>query len=60
MDLRERAEIKKLVVDGDSKSNNALTPEILMRIQRVAKTGRDLLVSLDAKPKNPAAMVKRQ
>lgn len=54
-----RAEILKLAKDGDTKKGGALTSEILMRILRVAKTGRSLLMSLDASPKNLANMVKR-
>lgn len=54
-----RAEILKLATDGDQKSEGALTAEILMRIMRVAKTGRDLLVSLSVSPSNLAGMIKR-
>ena len=47
-----RAEILKLASDG------VLTAEVLLRITRVAKTGRDLLVTLSASPSNLAQMVK--
>ena len=53
-----RAEILKLASEGDSKSDGALTAEVLLRITRVAKTGRDLLVTLSASPSNLAQMVK--
>lgn len=54
-----RAEILKLATDGDSQSDGALTEGILLRIMRVAKTGRELLVSLNASPSNLAAMLRR-
>jgi hypothetical protein len=54
-----RSELLKLAKDGDQKKEGALTPEVLMRIMRVAKTGRDVLVSLDASPSNLAGMVRR-
>jgi hypothetical protein len=54
-----RAEILKLATDGDEKSAGALTADVLLRIMRVAKTGRDLLVSLNASPSNLASMIKR-
>jgi len=54
-----RAEILKLATDGDPGSDGALTAGILLRIMRVAKTGRDLLVSLDTSPSNLAGMVVR-
>ncbi len=53
-----RSEILKLASEGDPKSKE-LTPEILLRIMRVAKTGRDLLTALTVNPKNLAALVKR-
>jgi len=53
-----RAEIMKLASEGDSKSGGILTPEILARIERVAKTGRDLLVSLNASPTSLAGLMK--
>jgi hypothetical protein len=54
-----RSEIEKLAKDGDTKKDGTLTPEVLARIVRVAKTGRELLVALDASPSNLAQMVKR-
>jgi hypothetical protein len=48
-----RAEILKLASDG------ALSEEVLLRIMRVAKTGRDLLMSLNASPSNLANMLRR-
>ena len=54
-----RSEIVKLATDGDPKKDNALTAEVLMRIVRVAKTGRDLIMSLEASPSNLAGMLKR-
>lgn len=54
-----RSEILKLATDGDSKKDKALTAEVLMRIMRVAKTGRDLLMSLDLSPSNLANMLRR-
>jgi hypothetical protein len=54
-----RAEILKLATDGDQKGDGALTAEVLLRIMRVAKTGRDLLVSLSANSSNLANMIRR-
>lgn len=54
-----RAEILKLATEGDSTKEGALTADVLLRIMRVAKTGRDLLVSLEVSPSNLAGMVKR-
>lgn len=54
-----RAEILKLATDGDPQSDGALTESVLLRIMRVAKTGRELLVSLNASPSNLAAMLRR-
>ena len=54
-----RAEILKLVNEGDPKKEAALTPAVLLRIMRVAKTGRDLLVSLNIKDSTLANMVRR-
>lgn len=54
-----RAEILKLATDGDPKGEGALTADVLLRIMRVAKTGRDLLVSLNASSSNLASMLKR-
>lgn len=54
-----RAELLKLAADGDPKEGGALTAEILLRIMRVAKTGRELLVSLAAAPSSLAALVRR-
>jgi len=54
-----RAEILKLATDGDPGSDGALTAGVLLRITRVAKTGRDLLVSLETSPSNLAGMVSR-
>lgn len=54
-----RAQIVELVSKGDDKSGGRLTPEVLAKVVRVAKTGRDLLVSLDANGSNLAGMVKR-
>jgi hypothetical protein len=53
-----RVEILKLATEGDPK-DKTLTPDVLMRILRVAKTGRDLLVSLAATPSNLNQMLKR-
>ncbi len=53
-----RAEIMKLAKDGDKDKEGALTQAVLLRIMRVAKTGRDLLASLDASPENLGALVK--
>ena len=54
-----RAEILKLATEGDGKSEGAITPDVLLRVMRVAKTGRDLLVSLAASPSNLASMLRR-
>ncbi len=54
-----REELMKLVREGDTKKEGALTPAVLLRIMRVAKTGRDLLVSLNVKDSNLAGMVRR-
>jgi hypothetical protein len=54
-----RVEILKLATDGDPKSENALTPDVLMRIMRVAKTGHDLITALNASTSNLAGMVRR-
>jgi len=54
-----RAQILELASKGDSKGSGELTPEILAKIVRVAKTGRDLLVSLNTSPANLAALMKR-
>ncbi len=54
-----REELMKLVKDGDLKKAGMLTPAVLLRIMRVAKTGRDLLVCLDTKDSNLANMVRR-
>jgi len=54
-----RAELLKLAADGDPKSGGALTADVLMRIMRVAKTGRELLVSLNASPSSLAGMLRR-
>jgi hypothetical protein len=48
-----RTEILRLASEGE------LTEEVLLRIMRVAKTGRDLLMSLSASPTNLANMVRR-
>jgi len=54
-----RAEILKLATEGEKGSGGALTPDVLLRIERVAKTGRSLLVSLSVSPSNLAQMIKR-
>lgn len=54
-----RSEILKLATDGDPKSDGALTAAVLLRIMRVAKTGRELLVSLESSPKDLASMLRR-
>lgn len=54
-----RTEIVKLATEGDEKTGGALTADVLLRIMRIAKTGRELLVSLDASPSNLANMVRR-
>lgn len=54
-----RSEIVKLATEGDKNAGGALTADVLMRLVRVAKTGRELLVSLDASPSNLAGMVRR-
>ena len=54
-----RSEIVKLATDGDPKKENALTAEVLMRIVRVAKTGRDLIMSLEASPSNLSGLLRR-
>lgn len=48
-----RAEILKLASDGE------LSEDTLLRIMRVAKTGRDLLMSLSASPSSLANMLRR-
>jgi hypothetical protein len=53
-----RTEILKLATEGE-KGNGTLTADVLLRIMRVAKTGRELLVSLAASPANLAGMIKR-
>jgi len=54
-----RAEILKLATEGEKGSGGALTPDVLLRIERVAKTGRSLLMSLSVSPSNLAQMIKR-
>ena len=54
-----RAEILKIATEGDQKAEGALTSDVLLRIARVAKTGRDLLATLVESPKNLASLVKR-
>lgn len=54
-----RAELLKLAQEGDSKHKGALTAEVLMRIVRVAKTGHDLLVSLNIGASGLAGLVRR-
>lgn len=54
-----RTELLKLAQDGDPKHKGALTAEVLARIVRVAKTGRDLLVSLNISGSNLSHMVRR-
>lgn len=54
-----RVEIVKLATEGDGKEGKALTVDVLARIMRVAKTGRDLMVALSVSPENLAGMVKR-
>lgn len=54
-----RAEIVKLATEGDKQKDGFLTPDILLKIMRVAKTGRDLLVCMDANPQNLANLVRR-
>lgn len=53
-----RSELARLVSEGDEKTKE-LTPEVLLRIMRVAKTGRDLITSLSANPKDLASLVKK-
>ena len=53
-----RAQIIKLATDGE-KESGALSADILLRIMRVAKTGRELLVSLAATPSNLSSMIAR-
>jgi hypothetical protein len=54
-----RAEIVKLANEGDAKKEGALTADVLLKIMRVAKTGRDLLVSMDANPSNLSNLVQK-
>jgi len=54
-----RSEILKLATEGDPKKEGILTADVLLRIMRVAKTGRELLVSLETSPSNLANMLKR-
>ena len=54
-----RAEIIKIATEGDSKQDGTLTADVLLRIVRVAKTGRDLLAAMVESPKNLASLVKR-
>lgn len=54
-----RSQIIELVQKGDDKNGGRLTPEVLAKVVRVAKTGRDLLVSLDASASSLAGMVRR-
>jgi hypothetical protein len=53
-----RSEILKLTTEGDQKNNGALTADVLARVVRVAKTGRDLILSLSMNPSNLAGMIK--
>jgi len=55
-----RSEIQRLAHEGDKEKGGTLTPEVLARIVRVAKNGRDLLVSMTASDKNLASMVKKR
>ena len=55
-----RSEILKLVNDGDSEKGKALTSTVLLRIMRVAQTGRQVLVSLEASPSNLSGMVRKK
>jgi len=54
-----RTEIIKIATEGDSKQDGTLTVDVLLRIVRVAKTGRDLLAAMVESPKNLASLVKR-
>ena len=54
-----RAEIVKIATEGDSKAEGTLTTDVLLRIVRVAKTGRELLAAMVESPKNLASLVKR-
>lgn len=54
-----RTEIVRLVTEGDVKVKGALTSEVLLRVMRVTKTGRDLLMSLEASPSNLANLIQR-
>jgi len=53
-----RAEILKLATEGDPEKEKALTAGVLGRILRVAKTGRDLLVALEASPSSLMQMAR--
>jgi hypothetical protein len=52
-----RTQIIEIVSKGDDKRGGILTSEVLAKVVRVAKTGRDLLVSLDSS--NLANLVQR-
>lgn len=54
-----RTEIVKLATEGDTKKEGALSADVLLKIMRVAKTGRDLLVSIEASPSNLSSLVQR-
>lgn len=54
-----RAEIVKLANEGDAKKDGMLTADVLLKIMRVAKTGRDLIVCMDANPSNLANLVQK-
>lgn len=55
-----RAEIIRIATEGSIEDDGALTPQVLSRLGRVAKTGRDVLVAMAASPKNLAALIKRR
>lgn len=55
-----RKEIIRIATEGSIGDDGALTPQVLSRIRQVAKTGRDVLVALQASPRNLAALIKRR
>lgn len=55
-----RKEIIRIATEGSTEDDGALTPGILSRIRQVAKTGRDVLVALQASPTNLAALIKKR
>lgn len=55
-----RGELIRVLTEGSKNDDGVLTPLVLSRVERIARTGRDLLVAASASPQNLAAMVRRK